>query len=130
MRRVSVLLAILTLTSLNACELFTGPELTIQVQGTITAADFGYPITGASVRVTGTCLFFCDPPTFALTTTDASGSYSLSFETEGKCAEVNFFLGVTAEGFRPLGFSSKTHSHITCAQEVQTIDIQLVRWST
>ena len=128
MRHTFVLLATLTLASLNACGLFTGPEeLPIHVQGTVTAADDGSPITGASVKVTGSCLFACTPPTFALTTTDDSGSYSFSFVKEGKCREANFFLGVSAEGFRFLGFSSVTDPHILCTEEIQTIDIQLQR---
>ena len=125
MRHAIVLLATLTLASLNACGLFTGPELTIQLQGTVTAADDGSPITGASVQVTGTCLFSCDPPIFASTTTDDSGRYSFSFDWERTCNAVSFFLGVRAEGFHFRGFSSGSDSHITCTEELQTIDVQL-----
>ncbi len=126
MRRVSVLLDTLTLASLNACELFTGPELTVQVQGTITAADDGSPIAGARIKVRGTCLFSCDPPTFGLTRTNESGSYSLSFDREGRCNDATFLLEVRAEGFRFRGFFH-SDPHITCTAELQTIDVQLER---
>ena len=134
MRRAFFLLGTLTLASLNACGLFTGPELTIQLQGTVTAADDGSPIAGASVRVRGTCLFSCAPPTFGLTTTDESGRYSLSFDRKGRCNDSTFFLEVRAEGFRFQGFfSSVTDAHdphVTCTEELQTIDAQLEREPT
>ncbi len=47
MRRTIVLLATITLASLNACEVFDVGELTIRVQGTVTAADDGTPVAGA-----------------------------------------------------------------------------------
>ena len=129
MRHAFVLLATLTLASLNACGLFTGPELTIRVQGTVTAADDGSPIAGARVKVRGTCLFSCDPPTFGLTRTDESGSYSLSFDREGRCNDATFVLEFRAEGFRFRGFFH-SDPHITCTEELQTIDVQLEREST
>ena len=126
MRRAIVLLATLTLTSLNACELFMGPELTIQVQGTVTAAADGSPIAGARVKVRGSCLFDCDPPLFAFTTTDDSGSYSLSFDRrEAMCSDATFVLEFRAEGFSFRGFYGVGGPHITCTEELQTIDVQL-----
>ena len=127
MRRAIVLLATLTLTSLNACELFTGPELTIRVRGTVTAAEDGSPIAGAEVKVRGPCLFSCDPPTFGLTYTDESGGYALSFDRRAsRCTDSTFVLEVRAEGFRYQGFfSSVTDAHVTCTEELQTIDVQL-----
>ncbi len=134
MRRAIVLLAILTLTSLNACELFTGPDVTIQVQGTVTAADDGSPIA-AAVKVTGGCMFSCTPHMYARTTTDDSGRYSLSFDRrEAYCDEASFFLKVSAVGFRSRTFSgvflSVTDPYMTCTEELQTIDIQLEREPT
>ena len=103
---------LLTLVSLNACELFTGPEgLTIQVQGTVTAAD-GTPAAGATVRVFG---FGAYPG--GGHTTDASGDYSLSFVVPS-CWESPKGIIVSYQGFgdRIVG--------MTCTEELQTIDIQ------
>ena len=41
------------LASLNACELFNVGELTIRVQGTVTAADDGTPVAGVTLLVLG-----------------------------------------------------------------------------
>ena len=133
MRRAIVLLATLTLTSLNACELFTGPDVTIQVQGTVTAADDGSPIA-AAVMVTGGCMFSCTPHMYAYTTTDDSGRYSLSFATGEECAEGNFLIQsgieVSAEGFLLTDLWSPGDPHIRCTEEIQTFDFQLEREST
>ncbi len=69
MRHAFVLLGTLTLASQNTCEFHTGPEeLTMQVQGTVTAADDGSPITGATVTV-----LFQGDRILATAETDASG---------------------------------------------------------
>ena len=129
MRRVSVLLATLTLASLQACGKvgIMEPDVTIQVQGTVTAADDGSPIAGVPVLVfTG---LTSPSPVHALGTTDASGFYSLSFETEGGCHEDEF--NITVAGLEFLVFSGiflwSGNSGIRCTDEVQTLDFQLER---
>ena len=130
MRHATMLVAILTLTSLNACELFTVPSVAIQVQGTVTAADDGSPIA-AAVKVTGGCMFSCTPHMYARTTTDDSGRYSLSFDRrEAYCDEASFFLKVSAVGSSRASFLSVTDPHITCTEALQTIDLQLERETT
>ena len=121
MRRFSVLLATLTLASLNACELgIMGPDVpgvTIQVQGTVTAADDGSPIAGARVRVDPA---FIPSRGVAEARTDASGRYSLSFEQEG-CNPLFLSLDVSANLFfgRSVGFR--------CTNRLQTRNFQLER---
>ena len=127
MRRAIVLLATLTLTSLNACELFTGPELTIQVQGTVTAADDGSSIVGALAGVWDPC--FMGPCGFHdRDTTDASGHYSLSFVL-AKCHPATLGLSVTHLAFVGMGLLFNG-PHITCTEELQIIDGRLARLPT
>ena len=120
MRHTIVLLAILTLTSLQAFGRIgiMGPDVTMQLQGTVTAADDGSPIAGARVRVDPA---FIARRAVAETRTNHSGRYSLSFEEEGcnhlflKPLDVsaNLFVGIS-RGIR-------------CTNELQTLDFQLDR---
>ena len=99
MRHAIVLLATLTLTSLQACIgklKFMGPDVTIQLEGTVTAADDGTPIRGAPVRVDPR---FISSRGVAETLTDVSGRYSLSFEQEGCNDLFPLSLDVTANLF-------------------------------
>ncbi len=127
MRRAIVLLATLTLTSLNACELFTGPELTIQVQGTVTAADDGSSIVGALAKVSDFCLMgpcgLHDGDT-----TDASGQYSLSFVL-AKCHPATLQVSVTHLAFVGAGLFFNG-PHIACTEDLQIIDVRLARLPT
>lgn len=129
MRHAFVLLATLTLASLNACGPVNEPRegLTIRVQGTVTAADDGSPIAGARISVTGPCFVGCAPPTDVFTTTDDSGRYSLSFDWERTCSQARFILRVSAEGFRVRNFESMSvfEPHVRCIERIQTIDVQL-----
>ena len=120
MRRVSVLLAVLTLTALQACGRLTimGPDVTIQLEGTVTAADDGSPIRGARVRVDPR---FISSRGVAETLTDVSGHYSLSFEQEGCNNLFPLSLDVTANLF--VGSSVG----IRCQDRGQTFDFQLER---
>lgn len=98
-----------------------GPDVTIRVQGTVTAADDGSPIAGARVRVDPA---FISSRRVAETRTNASGRYSLSFEEEG-CN--NLFLSpldVSANRF----FASSVE--IRCTDRVQTLNVQLKRFPT
>ena len=130
MRRAFVLLATLTLTSLNACELFTGPEgLTMHVQGTVTAADEGWPMAGALVefrRCETESIISCTWRTVDSSTTDAKGHYSLSYFEEGYCGDTFLGLVATAQGFSRRFIGITQDPHLTCTEELQTIDIQLV----
>ena len=58
-------------------------------------------------------------------TTDAQGHYSLSYVKEGRCPL--FVLLVNAQGFTGDGVGWLDDPDITCTEEVQTFDIQLVR---
>ena len=127
MRRVSVLLATLTLASLQACGKvgIMEPDVTIQVQGTVTVADDGSPIAGVPVLVFSGVW----GPTHARVTTDASGFYSLSFATEGGCHEDEFDItvgGLFFRSFRGLLLWSG-NSGIRCTDELQILDFQLER---
>ena len=134
MRPATILVAILTLASLNACELFTGPkELTIQVQGQVTAADDGSPIAGASVQFVyhkPTSILSSTFRTVRRSTTDAQGHFSLSYVKEGFCGDSLFHLEANAQGFAEEWIWFTEDPHITCTEELQTIDIQLERETT
>ena len=125
MRHAAMLVAILTLASLNACELVTGPEeLTMHVQGTVTAAGDGSPIAGATVLVGK---FLRDQATQVQT--NNQGDYSLSF-IDTACSESFFLISASADGFRLLLIASSSQDDtigVRCTEEVQTIDFQLVR---
>ena len=121
MRHAFILLATLTLTSLQACGgrlSIMGPDVTIQLEGTVTAADDGSPIRGARVRVDPR---FIPSRGVAETRTDASGRYTLSFEQEGCNDLFPLSLDVTANLF----FSSSVG--IRCQNRGQTFDFQLER---
>ncbi len=129
MRHATILVAILTLT---ACELVTRPELTIQLQGTVTATDDGSPIAGASVElrlVVPTSIASWTSRSVGSSTTDAQGHYSLSYVKEGRCPL--FVLLVNAQGFTgdSVGWLFDDPD-ITCTDKVQTFDFQLEREST
>jgi len=109
------------------------PETTIQVQGTVTAADDGSPIAGASVElrlVVPTSIASWTSRSVGSSTTDAQGHYSLSYVKEGGCGDL-FSLVVNAQGFTGdhVGWLLDD-PHVTCTEEVQTFDFQLEREST
>ncbi len=110
-----------------ACGLLGPGEPTIQVQGTVTAADDGTPIIGALVR-----MFAFKGFSFAvgLATTDRSGRYALSLSTEGiGCREdqlrITISVGFIEEEFESLDF--RGNSGVRCTDKPQTLDFQLER---
>ena len=117
MRRVSVCLV--TLFVCAACSVVE-PETTIQVQGTVTAADDGSPIAGATVQVSK---FLSDQTTQVQT--NNQGDYSLSFT--GCSPESLLFILASADGFRYLFLGSYQDTGVRCTEELQTIDFQLER---
>ena len=129
MRHTTILVATLTLTSLNACELFTRPDVTIQLQGTVAAADDGSPIVGARADVWDAC--FMGPCGFHdVDTTSASGHYSLSFVL-AECHPATLRIGATHPAFVGKGFfRDGAGPHIMCTEEPQTIDVRLTRLPT
>ena len=94
-----------------------GPDVTIQVRGTVTATDDGSPIAGARVWVDPA---FIPSRGVAETRTDASGRYSLSFEQED-CNTLFLSLDVSANLF--IGSTVG----ILCQDRAQTFDFQLGR---
>ena len=104
--------------------------LTIRVEGVVTAADDGSPIVGALAEVLELCLFaVCGLR--AGDTTDASGHYSLSFVL-APCREGMAPLLITPPGpnFLVENVGLLDDPHITCTEELQIIDVQLMRIST
>jgi len=121
MRRVSVCLV--TLFVCAACRSTVEPEITIQVQGTVTAADDGSPIAGAIVQV-GKLL--SDQATQV--PTNNQGDYSLSFT--GCSPSSVLSIVASAVGFHSVVFSSSSQDDaisVRCTEEPQTIDFQLER---
>ncbi len=116
-----------------ACGLVGPDDTTIRVQGTVTAADDGSPIAGASVR-----FVYHEPTSFVTSTsrtvdrstTDAQGHYSLSYVKEGFCGDSLFHLVANAQGFAEEWIWFTQDPHITCTERLQTIDIQLERSPT
>ncbi len=124
MRHVS--LCLVTLFVCAACSIFE-PETTIRVQGTITAADDGSPIAGASLElrlVVPTSIASWTSRSVGSSTTDAPGHYSLSYVRDGGCL---FVLLVNAQGFTGDGVGWLDDPDITCTDKVQTFDFQLER---
>ena len=100
----------------------TGPSgLTIRLQGTVTAADDGSPISTVRIEVG-------DPATPGiikpghLARTDLEGRYELSFETAG-CE--TYLLAARDESVRFESQSREGADGIRCTDEVQTFDFQL-----
>ncbi len=135
-------LVLLTLASLNACtygagswprtpeaenaaglvawglvSLIGAPSTRLQVQGKVTAADDGSPISGISIVV------WQSGSTVADTRSDASGRYSLSLG-EGRLCKKNYWVGVVAN---PRFFPRFGPSEIHCAGKDLTVDFQLER---
>ena len=76
MKRLCVFLACLVFVGVNYLQ-----AQTVQITGTVTSAEDGMPIPGASVQVKGTTIG---------TSTDASGKYSLSVPTNATTLVVSF----------------------------------------
>ncbi len=124
MRRI---LLCLFVTFTLACGLVGPGEMTVQVQGQVTAADDGSPIVGARADVWDPC--FMGPCGFHdVDTTDASGHYSLSFVL-AECHPATLRLGVTHPAFVGKG-GFLDGPHITCTEELQIIDVRLTRLPT
>ena len=108
-----------------ACGQNVGPpfEPTIQLEGTVTAADDGSPIAGANISV-GFSTGFLSTTSIASDQTDASGRYALSFETKGVGCK-DYFVFVVAN---PLFLTNLSFdSGLRCTDKVQTLDFQLER---
>ena len=130
MNRVSLCLVALFVCA--ACSILE-PETTIQVQGTVTAADDGSPIAGASVQVSE--VPFGGPVTkHTQVQTNNQGDYSLSFIKTGACDEGKFFIAASAQGFQLGEFGGllvgPDDLRVRCTDELQTIDFQLEREAT
>jgi hypothetical protein len=127
MRYVPILLATLTLTSVNACAGPTEAEgPTIRVQGTVTAADDGAPVVGAVLEVWRFCLADCRPAAWVIT--DDSGDYSLSFLRRDSCSVSPGHMTVSHPDFSHEVIGAVADDlYITCTEELQTIDVQLER---
>ena len=112
-----------------ACGLFTDPDTTIRVRGTVTAAADGSPIGGAAIAV-----YKMDWSTDSFivgTGTDNLGHYSLSFVEEEFCPVSLFKIRARATGFQTVEYTTmgcrlgNDPTHIRCTEETQTIDFQL-----
>ncbi len=125
MRRV--FLCLVTLLVCAACT--TEPETTMQVQGTVTAADDGSPIVGASVQVL--VAGFTSGELRTRVQTNNQGDYSLSFIEMGFCPEALFTISASAQGFKSVALwgllVEPDATHLRCTDEPQTIDFQLER---
>ena len=111
MRRISLCLFV---PFVLACGIVEPDSFTIRVEGTVTAADDGTPVAGATVRVFG----FGTAPGGGHTT-NASGDYSLSFVV-ARCSESP--KGII---FSHPGFLDRILV-VACRAGLQTIDVQLV----
>ena len=120
-----------------ACGLFGPSEPTIRVEGTVTSADNGSPIDSVGIRVFFVEGFlFTTVTTVARRTTDASGRYALSFETEGIGCKA-YILTVIDDlpesrllSDPTIRFASQSRegaAGIRCTDKVQTFDFQLER---
>ena len=96
------------------------PPPPVRLEGKVTAADDGSPIPGISIVVWQSGVPVAD------TRSDASGRYSLSFETEGVGCE-NYHVNVFAN---PLFFPILFRPGPGCTDRVQTMDFQLERRPT
>ena len=125
MHRVS--LCLVTLFVCAAC--ITEPETTIQVQGTVTAADDGSPIAGASVQVSEISL--TSGRVLARVETNNQGDYSLSFIETGVCNESLLIIFASAQDFHLVAILgvgvAPDATRVRCTDEPQTIDFQLLR---
>jgi hypothetical protein len=98
----------------------TPVEMTVQLQGTVTAAVTSLPIEGAAIEIITTAT----NQEFAAATTDAAGQYEISFL-------YRFFRSDPASAFCPfLGFVEAPGYRIetispTCTGLVEIFDIQL-----
>ena len=98
----------------------TPVEMTVQLQGTVTAAATSLPIEGAAVEIVATAT----NQEFGVATTDAAGEYEISFL-------YRFFLSDPASAFCPfLGFVEAPGYRIetispTCTGAIEIFNIQL-----
>jgi len=98
------------------------------VQGTVTAADDGSPIAGASVQVSEAG--WTSGTVRTRVQTNNQGDYSLSFFIEtGVCPESVLNIVAEAQGFQLQAFFGFIENpgapRVRCTDEPQTIDFQL-----
>jgi hypothetical protein len=102
--------------SAAGCGIVEPGKTQLNFAGTVTAQATGQPVVGARVAL------FDIFDTYAITTTDAQGHYSLS-QSISTCVEGDFGTAVGASG---IGFASKS-SAISCSSSaLQQINFSLV----
>ena len=121
MRRIALFVAVLAGCGVTEPE----TEITIQVQGSVTAAAEGTAISGAMVEAWKRSL--TSPSLLDTALSDIQGRYSLSFVETGYCHASLFVIRATCGGFHTLTFAEVVHDtiYIRCTHEVQTIDFEL-----
>jgi len=124
-RRVALLVAVLAGCGLT--EPATTGEVHVQVQGTVTAAVDGAPITRA--KVAASKMSWESGSLLDATYSDTQGHYSLSFVVTGPCLETLFTIMASCEEYQALRyvnlFADAETPYIRCTDEIQTIDFQL-----
>jgi hypothetical protein len=127
MRRALTLLAVLA-----GCGATEPEAITIQVQGTVTAAADGSPIPDAAVSVEH--IWGRDHGFYGSTSTDEQGQYSLSWVEKGFCPERLFEITASKIGFHEVGISQTAIAlervpswaqPVRCTEDIQTIDFRL-----
>ncbi len=128
MRRVSLCLVAAFVLACGGTTITEPTSLTIRVEGTVTAADDGSPVVGAVTEILEGRPFQEDR-SVARDVTDTSGHYSFSFVETPSCIERprTRNLLITHPDFLFVHIGGFHEPHITCTEELQTIDVQLVR---
>lgn len=120
MNRIVLSLLVLGVT---ACGITDADNITLRVEGTVTAIATGEPVSGATVRLIDIAEeLLGGGGGLGTTTTDAQGRYSLSVGVGDNCRD-GFVLGVgvdtQASGYR------RDSREIGCHGALQRVDIPL-----
>ena len=117
------MILLLLVASATACGI-TGPnQVTLHIEGTVTAQATGQPVAGAQVILyQPTIIFGADEKTLARTTTDAQGHYALTQAVDKNCIGALFGIAVSASAS---GFEENGSQIGICSDAVQRIDLSL-----
>jgi len=98
MKRIPFVLAALLLVGCDSDGVDLNERITIRVSGNVTSKSGGAAIQGAKVELFQSDYGF--DPTFAATTSNASGAYSISWSTTRGDCPFELRLSFTSDGFK------------------------------
>lgn len=116
--------AVISFLLVAGCGIVGPDEVTVQLEGTVTAQETGQAVAGARIELFEFCLCFGESaPPLATITTDAQGRYTITKSVDERACESELFgFGVRASA---PGFATEVAEVNRCDGGVERIDIVL-----